>query len=53
MFSGVWVSVTGQNFATQLDDSTLAGCPRIFQGKVSGARSLALPELVAAVGKGS
>ena len=48
------VSAADQNLATQVDDITQAGCTRIFQEKVSGARthSPVLDELLAAVRKG-
>jgi DNA invertase Pin-like site-specific DNA recombinase len=49
IFGYARVSATDQNLATQLDDLTHAGCLRIFQEKVSGTRSLALDELLAAV----
>ena len=48
------VSAADHNLDTQLDDLTRAGCTRIFQEKVSGARtkSGALDELLAAVREG-
>ena len=53
-FGYAHVSAPDQNLVTQVDDLTQAGCTRIFQEKVSGARtrSPVLDELLAAVREG-
>ena len=54
IFGYARVSTTDQNLATQVEDLTHAGCTRIFQEKISGARthSPVLDELLAAVREG-